>query len=91
MAIHSPQGKLQLAPFHIGTLITSATATSTDSTADAASEPVSPTFLNKKKWKKTKLVSIDKISHDTCIFRFALEAPEQRLGLVSLADLYRWR
>ena len=80
MAIHSPQGKLQLAPFHIGTLVTAATSAAAASTA--AAEPISPTFLNKKKWKKTKLISIEKISHDSRIFRFALEAPDQKLGLV---------
>jgi len=89
MAIHSPQGKLQLAPFHIGTLIIpTASLLPVDSTTEA--KTIEPIFLNKKKWKKVKLIGMDKISHDTIIFKFALEAPEQRLGLVRSSFLFTY-
>ncbi|KAL7410259.1 hypothetical protein BDY24DRAFT_400640 [Mrakia frigida] len=82
MAIHSPQGKLQLAPFHIGTLVVpSASLLPTESATAPEVKTIDPIFLNKKKWKKTKLIAMDKISHDTIIYKFELESPEQRLGL----------
>lgn len=88
MAIHSPQGKLQLAPFHIGTLVVpSASLLPTESATAPEVKTIDPIFLNKKKWKKTKLIAMDKISHDTIIYKFELESPEQRLGLVRLLFL----
>jgi nitrate reductase (NAD(P)H) len=77
MAIHSPQGKKQLAAFHIGTLEKKAVS---NVTVNAAAE-IEPIFLNKTKWKKGKLVDVEVVSHDSRVFRFALEKPEQALGL----------
>lgn len=37
--------------------------------------------LHRKKWKASKLVSIENVSHDSRVYRFALESPEQPLGL----------
>lgn len=38
-------------------------------------------FLNPKQWKSTRLASIVKISHDSRLFRFALDRDDQPLGL----------
>ncbi|KAG8725079.1 hypothetical protein FRC09_009045 [Ceratobasidium sp. 395] len=79
MAIHSPDAKKKMAAFHIGTLFKSAEDdTPSDSTNDTE---ILPTFLHKTKWKQVKLQNITPISPDTSIFRFALQAPDQPLGL----------
>lgn len=44
-------------------------------------EPIDPTFLHKTKWRPVRLATISHISHDTRIFRFALQSPDQDLGL----------
>jgi hypothetical protein len=78
MAIHSPQGKSQLVPFHIGTLIASS---STASASESSEKTIDPIFLSKKSWKKVELVSIDQVSHDSSVYRFKLEKEDQALGL----------
>jgi nitrate reductase (NAD(P)H) len=96
MAIHSPDAKKKMAAvrpfrlfapvfsltgatqFHIGTLLKGADDIEPESPAD---DEVSPTFLHKTKWKPVNLVNITPISPDTSIFRFALQAAEQPLGL----------
>ncbi|THH09687.1 hypothetical protein EW146_g8611 [Bondarzewia mesenterica] len=75
IAIHSAVAKGQLAEFHIGTLEGGTGAKSGETVV------VEPTFLCKTKWKPAKLVTISHISHDTRIFRFALQSPEQDLDL----------
>jgi nitrate reductase (NAD(P)H) len=54
---------------------------------DAVSEPqetqIEPIFLNKTKWKKAPLVSVKTVSHDSRVYRFALQDKDQTLGLVS--------
>lgn len=87
MAIHSVDAKLRLAEFHIGTL--DQTASKVDA-LDETSERVQPdpTFLSKTKWKSAQLVSVDRINHDSRIYRFALEDPEQPLGLPTGQHVY---
>ncbi|BGP16636.1 hypothetical protein JCM10213v2_004638 [Rhodosporidiobolus nylandii] len=77
MAIHSVDAKLRLAEFHIGTL----EKTGTVEQKVAAPPTPDPIFLDKKKWKGAKLVSIQLVNHDSRIYRFELEHPEQPLGL----------
>lgn len=48
-----------------------------------ATETIEQTFLSKTKWKSAKLIAISEISHDTRVYRFALQAPEQHLGLLT--------
>jgi nitrate reductase (NAD(P)H) len=76
MAIHSPQGKSQLAQFHIGTLDLKAVLH--ENKEDAT---IDPTFLSKTKWKQATLESIKVVSHDSRVYRFALQTPDQLLGL----------
>lgn len=69
--------------YHIGTLVQPASAAG----AAISDAPVSidATFLQKTKWKKTTLTSIENVSHDSRVFRFALEREDQALGLVRIA------
>lgn len=77
MAIHSIDAKLRLADFHIGTLV-AGEETPVDTAESGAPDPV---FLSKTKWKPAKLVSIERVNHDSRIYRFALEHEDQPLGL----------
>jgi nitrate reductase (NAD(P)H) len=70
---------LLLCSYHIGTLIQPA---SSGAAADAGPRTIDPVFLQKTRWKKTTLVSIEPVSHDSRVFRFALEKDDQPLGLV---------
>jgi nitrate reductase (NAD(P)H) len=76
MAIHSPQGKAQLAQFHIGTLDLKEILHE-----NKEEVTIDPIFLSKTKWKKATLESIQVVSHDSRVYRFALQAPDQHLGL----------
>ncbi|SGY20627.1 BQ5605_C016g08109 [Microbotryum silenes-dioicae] len=84
-AIHSIDAKAQLADYHIGTLVVeeapSAVVPSTPTLPD-------PIFLNKSKWKAATLISIEKLNHDSRNYRFALEYPEQQLGLPTGQHVY---
>ncbi|CAE6432451.1 unnamed protein product [Rhizoctonia solani] len=77
-AIHSPDAKKKMAAYHIGTLMRGEGDLQDDSSTE---DDISPTFLHKTKWKSVKLQTIVPISPDTSIFRFALQAPDQPLGL----------
>ncbi|CAE7189663.1 unnamed protein product [Rhizoctonia solani] len=77
-AIHSPDAKKKMAVFHVGTLSKEEGRLQNDS---LAVDDLSPTFLQQTKWKSVKLETITPISPDTSIFRFALQAPGQPLGL----------
>ncbi|KAF8599085.1 hypothetical protein BDV93DRAFT_539018 [Ceratobasidium sp. AG-I] len=79
MAIHSPDAKKKMAAFHIGTLLKK--EGDADITDSSAVDEISPTFLHKTKWKPVYLQNITPISPDTSIFRFALQTPDQPLGL----------
>jgi nitrate reductase (NAD(P)H) len=76
--------KLQLADYHIGTLVPS------EAPVEVATTPTAPdaVFLHKTKWKRAKLVEIDYINHDSRNYRFALEYPEQELGLPTGQHVY---
>ncbi|KAJ9115229.1 hypothetical protein QFC20_001096 [Naganishia adeliensis] len=76
MAIHSPQGKAQLAQFHIGTLDLKEILHE-----NKEEVTIDPIFLSKTKWKKATLESLQVVSHDSRVYRFALQAPDQHLGL----------
>lgn len=77
--MHSTDARRRLADFHIGTLVRAdQPATPVDASPPASPDP---TFLSKTKWKGSKLVSIDYVNHDSRIYRFALEHPDQPLGL----------
>ncbi|QRV99692.1 nitrate reductase [Ceratobasidium sp. AG-Ba] len=78
MAIHSPDAKKKMAAFHVGTLVKGAEQVDPEPAED---DEISPTFLHKAKWKRVKLQNISPISPDTSIFRFALQSPDQPLGL----------
>ncbi|GJE85169.1 nitrate reductase [Phanerochaete sordida] len=78
MAIHSVDAKQKLAKYHIGTLSGSLSepAPSTASSDD----PTAP-FLDPKVWKSVKLTNIERVNHDSLIYRFDLPHAEQPLGL----------
>ncbi|GAA5887933.1 hypothetical protein JCM6882_000807 [Rhodosporidiobolus microsporus] len=82
MAIHSVDAKLRLADFHIGTLVEEDKPAAVSAAVSAPVE-VDPNaiFLDKKKWKGVKLVSIDYVNHDSRLYRFALDHVDQPLGL----------
>jgi nitrate reductase (NAD(P)H) len=42
---------------------------------------IDPTFLSKTSWKAAELVSIDRVNHDSRVYKFALERVDQDLGL----------
>ncbi|GBE78768.1 Nitrate reductase [NADPH] [Sparassis crispa] len=77
MAIHSADARSKLKQFHIGTLVD---AVSELSKVDAQADASSP-FLKPKSWKTVKLIEVEKVNHDTCMFRFALHNSQQSLGL----------
>jgi nitrate reductase (NAD(P)H) len=76
MAIHSSDAKKQLADFHIGTLI-GAPLPKMNEVEDDGSGP----FLNQTKWKTVRLVDVKSVSRDSKVYRFALQRPDQDLGL----------
>ncbi|KAI3622791.1 nitrate reductase [Moniliophthora roreri] len=93
MAIHSIDAKERLRQFHIGTLESiSRSQRETESLAPTpavegitlrtkTSEHSSLAFLNPKKWKSLNLTEIIPSNYNTYTFRFALDHPEQGLGL----------
>jgi nitrate reductase (NAD(P)H) len=77
MAIHSMDAKAQLKDFHIGKLEEGGIIEQQEEEIDTKDGP----FLHAKKWKKSKLISKKEISHDSRIFRFALDREDQEVGL----------
>jgi hypothetical protein len=67
--------------YHIGTLAPSANQAAASEAPQE--EPITPVFLDKKKWKSGRLSSIKQVSPDSKVFRFELQSEEQALGLVS--------
>ncbi|GAA5820479.1 hypothetical protein JCM3770_005542 [Rhodotorula araucariae] len=84
LAVHSTDARKRLADFHIGTLVVpSGSQHVSPATTGGTSAPptLDSTFLSKTTWKGAKLVSIDYVNHDSRVYRFTLEHPEQPLGL----------
>lgn len=94
MAIHSPEGKLKLAGFHIGTLDVSIGPLSRIARSLSRSRErsrsrsrvrtlpqVDEAFLHRAQWKTARLSKITPASHDSFVFRFELDHPNQPLGL----------
>ncbi|KAM0788181.1 hypothetical protein ACM66B_001341 [Microbotryomycetes sp. NB124-2] len=88
MAIHSIDAKKQLAAYHIGTLVPALPDTSSTLTVTQISDKPDPIFLSKTKWKAARLIKIQRVNHDSRIYRFALEDPEQLLGLPTGQHVY---
>lgn len=78
-ALKSDDPSPALCSYHIGTL--EKTADLSPKTDDDALKVIDPVFLQKTKWKKTRLLSITQVSPDSKVFRFALEKDDQPLGL----------
>lgn len=77
IAIHSADGRAKLAEYHIGTLVGEPIVQETPLSID---DPAAP-FLDPKRWKKTRLMEVTEVNHDSRNFRFSLQSPEQPLGL----------
>lgn len=77
--------KNQLRDYHIGTLVQD--GAQADAAPAESTEP-DAVFLQKNKWKKAKLISIDRVNHDARIYRFELEYPEQPFGLPTGQHVY---
>lgn len=80
MAIHSLDAKKLMPQFHIGKLETSGVKPTTPDEVEKPYDPSKP-FLDPKKWKASQLIHKKIISHDSRIFRFALQHEDQILGL----------
>lgn len=78
MAIHSIDAKMQMRDFHLGKLAEGAKIS--EPKEGVEEDPDAP-FLHPKHWKQSMLVSRTKISHDSYMFRFAMGAPYQKIGL----------
>ncbi|EKM57613.1 uncharacterized protein PHACADRAFT_170854 [Phanerochaete carnosa HHB-10118-sp] len=78
MAIHSIDAKQKLAEYHIGTLVGSL---SEPATVTSSSSDLNAPFLDPKTWKVVTLTSIERVNHDSLIYRFALPHSDQPLGL----------
>jgi nitrate reductase (NAD(P)H) len=64
--------------FHIGTL---QGATTPSDALKTTLDDVRDVFLQQNKWRKARLVETTRASHDSFNFRFALQRPDQDLGL----------
>jgi nitrate reductase (NAD(P)H) len=64
--------------YHIGTLVGSSAGLS--DTRPARIDPEAP-FLEPKTWKSVTLAAIERVNHDSLIYRFVLSSLEQPLGL----------
>ncbi|KAI1338530.1 hypothetical protein F5Y15DRAFT_120568 [Xylariaceae sp. FL0016] len=81
LAIHSENAKAMLVDYHIGTLDAIALKTLTSDEPETTPETNRPIFLQTKIWTKAILSSKTNLSPDTKLFTFALEHPEQSVGL----------
>ncbi|KAF8332412.1 Mo-co oxidoreductase dimerization domain-containing protein [Cantharellus anzutake] len=84
VVIHSDDARTKLRKFHIGKLQDNAATEQLlgDDTGVVPDDP-SSVFLDRLKWKiaSRALVKITSVPHNSFIYRFALELPEQPLGL----------
>ncbi|KAK7058499.1 hypothetical protein VNI00_002133 [Paramarasmius palmivorus] len=92
MAIHSTDAKERLRQYHIGTLeqqkadltgLSRQTPVEVVKAPPKVTEDLSTAFLHPKKWKTLRLTEIIPANYNTFTFRFALDHPEQHLGLPS--------
>ncbi|CEH13315.1 nitrate reductase [Ceraceosorus bombacis] len=84
MAIHSMDAKKQMRDYHIGRIEAGGLVKTEGPIED---DPTAP-FLNAKQWKKSVLVEKDVISHDSAIYHFAMDRPDQRVGLPTGQHVY---
>lgn len=77
--------KATLVQFHIGTLIPSTVVVSDLPIVAAVPDTQ---FLSKTKWKHAQLTSIELVNHDSRLYKFELEHPEQPLGLPTGQHVY---
>ncbi|PWN37679.1 nitrate reductase [Meira miltonrushii] len=77
MAIHSIDAKQMMREFHVGKLAEGAQIKEEQSEEENKDAP----FLHPKQWKKSMLHSKTQISHDSFVFRFALDREDQNVGL----------
>lgn len=77
MAIHSIDAKQMMRDYHIGKLAEGIQIQQEPKQAEDEDAP----FLHPKQWKKSVLHSKTQISHDSFIFRFALDREDQSVGL----------
>ncbi|KAI1499351.1 nitrate reductase [Biscogniauxia marginata] len=82
LAIHSENAKAMMVDYHIGSLDKASLALLANDETEAV-EGAAPraTFLQSKVWTKAILSAKKKVSADTKVFTFALEHPEQLVGL----------
>lgn len=84
MSIHSSDAKRTLAQYHIGSLVDH--HFNSKMTEEIESED--KYFLHPKKWKSISLVSVQSVSKDTKLFRFALDHSDKVLGLPTGQHVY---
>lgn len=77
-AIHSSKAHTMLASYMIGSFVQD---TGLPTPAQSPSPSEVSTFLRPKSWQSVSLVEKCSLSHNTRLFRFALNFPDQRLGL----------
>jgi nitrate reductase (NAD(P)H) len=80
MAIHSMDAKKQMRAYHVGKLEAGGLAAQAEESEAELHDPARP-FLRVKTWKRSLLGRRTKLSHDAAIYHFALDAPEQEVGL----------
>jgi nitrate reductase (NAD(P)H) len=86
-ALHSSKAWSLLEKHFIGVLASDPSASPAAPTKSPAESP-KPVALNPKQWVSLPLLSNDKLSHDTRLFRFALQSEEHALGLPTGQHLF---
>ncbi|KAI9167246.1 Nitrate reductase [Paramyrothecium foliicola] len=81
MSIHSENAKSMMVDYHIGTLDAAAQASLAGGDEATESDPTRAVFLQPKVWTKAILEKRITLSHDTKLFTFKLNHPEQAIGL----------
>lgn len=81
LTIHSENAKAMMPEYHIGRLDEESLKALKNKEAEAESDSTRAIFLQPKNWNKAVLTSKVDVSHDSKIFTFKLDHPEQVLGL----------
>ena len=84
LTIHSENAKAMMPEYHIGSLDEASRVALADpepSSSEVSSPEKRPVFLQSKTWSKALLSGKRKISHDTIVFSFSLDHPDQAIGL----------